>query len=386
MASNTNNETSSAGISDGVEMAIRIGSSNGRDTIEVNAPWRQGYAAVGGVRVFSPEVSRDGSHFGDGYLQHDVRNTAVIKIEVRALQGAELGALQNTGEKLEDYKERAIVRKSAEDKAAYGFTTAELKDKAVESGYYNCPSHQAWAEAASARAGGKLSAEWLKNFDPTGGTNGNGPNILAGGEYPHPLSRIGMAHDTDWSLGRHFQAGPMRALYGANYDAETLGKYGLDPYSPIRPEARMQYAAGNNDWNVQYNNQPTQNRRAGLDSSETLVSLDTNPLYKQALANIEKLPADTFKNDEQRQNAAGALAAEAQNNNFKQIGAVAVSTNGTTLFATSGAQNDPASDKVSVEKMQAISQPIEKSAQLLQQDIQAQQVTQVTEQKKGQTM
>jgi len=386
MANIENNETSATGNSEGVEMASRIGNSNGRVTIEVNAPWRQGYAAVAGVRVFQPEVSRDGSHFGDGYLQHDVRNTAVIKIEVRVLQGAELGALQNTGAKLEDYKERAIERKSAEDKASYGFTTAELKDKAIESGYYNSPSHRAWAEAAAARAGGKLSAEWLKSFDPTGGTNGNGPNIIAGGEYPHPLSRIGMAHDTDWSLGRHFQAGPMRALYGANYDSEILGKYGLDPYSPIKPEAKMQYATGNSDWNVQYNNQPTQNRRAGLDPNETLVSLDTNPLYKQAFAGIEKLPADTFKNEEQRQNAAGALAAEAQNNNFKQIGAVVISTNGTTLFATSGAQSDPASDKVAVEKTQAIFQPIEKSMQLLQQDSQVQQVAQLTEQKKTQTM
>ncbi len=376
-----------AGNVDSVEMASRIGSSNGRTTIEVNAPWRQGYAAVGGVRVFQPEVSRDGSHFPGGGLTHDVRNSAVIKIEVRELQGAELGALRNTGAKLEEYKERAIERKSAEDKAAYGYTTAELKDKAIESGYYNSPSHQAWAEAASARTGGKLSAEWLKNFDPTGGTNGNGPNIIAGGEYPHPLSRIGMAHDTDWSLGRHFQAGPMRGLYGANYDAETLGKYGLDPFSPIQPPAASQYASGNRDWNVQYNNQPTRNRRAGLDDDGSTqvasAAVENSLLYKQALAGIEKLPPDTFKSDEQRQNAAGVLAVEANNNNFKQIAAVALSTNGATLFATTGAQNDPASERVSVDKTQAALQPIAQAALFLQQpDPQALQIAQLAEQKK----
>jgi hypothetical protein len=401
MANNQGNTTNAAGsqqennasTTDGVETARRLDKSNGVTTIEVSAPWRQGYAAIGGVRVFSPDVSNDGRPFPGGGVTHDVHNSAVIKIEVRELQGAELGALRNTGAKLEEYKERAIDRKSAEDKASYGFTTAELKDKAIQSGYYNSPSHEAWAEAASARTGGKLSAEWMKNFDPTGGTNGNGPNLLAGGAYPHPLSRIGMAHDTDWSLGRHFQAGPMRGLYGANYDAETLGKYGLDPTSPINPPARMQYATGNSDWSVQYNNHPTQTRRAGIDGNEAAVvasakdsqTPDNHPLYKQALAGIEKLPGDAFKNDEHRQNAAGSLAVEANNNNFKQIGGVAQSTNGATLFATNGALNDPASEKVSLEKVQAVSQPVEKSAQLLQQD--TQQVAQAVEQKKAtQTM
>lgn len=192
-----------------------------------------------------------------------INDDAVINISVRELRGNELGALADPN-KLPGLMERAVARKSEEDKAAYNMTTAEMRDHARRTGYFDSPSHVAWSEAAEARTGGRIPAEWWRNFDPYGGTNGNGPDILAGGLYPHPLSRIGMAHDTDWSLGRHFQAGPMRALYGANYDSDTLGKYGLDPFNPIKPGVNDIYTNGHPDWNVRYLDRP-QNRQAGID-------------------------------------------------------------------------------------------------------------------------
>ncbi|MEL7129091.1 MAG: hypothetical protein AAGK23_06050, partial [Pseudomonadota bacterium] len=128
------------------------------------------------------------------------------------------------------------------------------KSDAIASGYFDSPSHRAWAEAAEARTGGRISSEWWQDFDPFGGTNGNGPNLLAGGLYPHPLSRIGMAHDTDWSLGRHFNAGPLDGLYGAGFDSKTRGKYGLDPFSPL-PPGEPNYTLGHPDWDVNYRHQ-----------------------------------------------------------------------------------------------------------------------------------
>jgi hypothetical protein len=331
-------------------------------------------------------------------IPDDVRNTATINIEVRALHRSELGLLnaeKHSAQDIEHYIGKAFEKKNNDDVKAYGKTTEQLYEEAAKSGYLNSPAHMAWSEAAAARTNGVMSAERFRRLDPYGGTAGNGPDILPQGAYPGVGAKIAMAHDTDWSLGRYFQAGPMRGLYGSKESAAEMGMYGLQNHCKVQPKLDDLYINGHNDWSVNFNQHPT--RRSAIETggavmlasekdAQSFRGLDTNPLYKQAMAGIEKLPADTFKNDEQRQNAAGSLAVEANNNNFKQIGAVALSANGTALFATSGAQNDPASDKVSVEKMQAVSQPVEKSAQLLQLDMQTLQVAQLSEQKKVQSM
>ncbi|MEO6173332.1 MAG: peptidoglycan-binding domain-containing protein, partial [Arenimonas sp.] len=91
-------------------------------------------------------------------------------------------------------------------------------------------------------------------------------------------------------------------------------------------------------------------------------------LYKQALTGIEKLPATTFKSEQERQNAAASLVFEAKVSGLSKIDTVALSSNGAGLFAVQGAMNDPAHSRIYVDKAQVSAQPIEKSTQQLQQE------------------
>ncbi|WP_426756903.1 hypothetical protein [Myxococcus sp. Y35] len=154
-------------------------------------------------------------------------------------------------EKLDAELARATAQKHADDMKAYGDEMKaagydSLQEWSEAKGYYGSPAHVAWAEAASARTGGQIPASWWMEFDPFGGTAGNGPNILPGGEYPSPISKIAMAHDTDWSLGRHFGVGPLSQLKDAP-DVENLGPLGLDP----RLGGEL-YIFGHADWDVNY--------------------------------------------------------------------------------------------------------------------------------------
>ena len=106
-------------------------------------------------------------------------------------------------------------------------------------------------------------------------------------------------------------------------------------------------------------------------------------LYKQALVGLEKLPPSTFKNEQERQNAATSVAFEAKVTGLTKIDNVALSTNGSGLFAVQGAMNDPAHQRVYVDKAQAAAQPIEKSTQQIQQDVQLAQPTQQDQLKKS---
>ncbi|MGH8050120.1 MAG: XVIPCD domain-containing protein [Arenimonas sp.] len=91
-------------------------------------------------------------------------------------------------------------------------------------------------------------------------------------------------------------------------------------------------------------------------------------LYRQALTGMEKLPAGTFRNEQERQNAAASVVFEAKVSGMNRIDSIALSTNGSGLFAVQGAMNDPAHQRIYVDKNQAAAQPIEKSTQQLQQE------------------
>lgn len=143
-----------------------------------------------------------------------------------------------------------------------------------------------------------------------------------------------MAHDTDWSLGRYFNAGPLRGLHGAQASAEEMGKYGLTPTS-IRPNVDS-YLNGHPDWDVRYH---TQQRRAelsgdgqGIANAHGEQNAPRHPLVTQAL---DRLP-DELRGPE-RLNVAGALAVSAHQAGIARIDHVVASTRDPqVLFAVQG--------------------------------------------------
>jgi hypothetical protein len=359
MANNTSttttNSTSQGGnpgiTDDSFEVARRLQNNTaGRATIEVNAPWRQG--PLGDI-----QLARAGQEFPGGGITHDVRNTAAIKIDVQVLQQNELGLLNATGGKLQQVLNTAMREKHAEDERKFGLNPEQMVQKAKDLGYYGSGAHQAWAEAASARTGGRASTEYMMRLDPLGGTNGNGPKILPGGIYPHEFSRIAMGHDTDWSLGRYFNAGPMNGLYRNTGNDKDLGEYGLQPpglKSPINPQPRAQYLYGNDIYRVEYNNHPTQTRRAGLDGNGdvAVASVQGTPLERHANqvgnAVTGMVPAD--KKDDV---VAAVLASSTNLDRNKDIN-VAQSTTRPELLLASQGQGPAAlrADPVDVSRVQ----------------------------------
>lgn len=105
-----------------------------------------------------------------------------------------------------------------------------------------------------------------------------------------------------------------------------------------------------------------------------LLSSPNHPdhrLYQQALAGVEKLPHDSFKNDQERQNAAASIAFEAKVSGLKEIDNVVLSNNGCGIFAVQGAMNDPAHHRIHLDKARAAMEPVEKSTVQIHQEITA---------------
>jgi putative chitinase len=112
-----------------------------------------------------------------------------------------------------------------------------------------------------------------------------------------------------------------------------------------------------------------------------------NALYQQAVKGLEQLGPQAFKNRHELENAAGATVFEAKASGLTRIDHVLQSTNGTGLFAVQGAPNDPAHNRVHLDKAQAAAEPLEKSTAQVQQEIQPQpQVQQEREQRRAVAM
>lgn len=180
-----------------------------------------------------------------------VDNSRYIEISVRPLQPSELGSLNKKPADIPQVLADASVRMNRENLDTYGKSTRELRSDAIDSNYFNSPAHRAWAQAAEARTGGRVPASWWRENDPFGGTAGNGPQILHQGSYPGGLSKIAMGHDTDWTLGNQFGAGPLRSLQTMGGTAEQRGKFGLEPFDSRLPNT---YTTGHPDWTVNYTN------------------------------------------------------------------------------------------------------------------------------------
>jgi len=106
--------------------------------------------------------------------------------------------------------------------------------------------------------------------------------------------------------------------------------------------------------------------------SSLLLSSPDHPdhaLYKQALKGLETLPPNTFKSETERQNTAASLALEAKTHGLNQIDHVALAANGASLFAVQGKIEDPAHNRVHLDRTLAAAQPIEKTSAQIEQEM-----------------
>lgn len=155
-----------------------------------------------------------------------------IRVEVKDVQ---LNLPLDNPAAMNNLLEQWRAKKNADDQLAYGKTTgqmlADTKQGDTGSRYYDSEQHLVWAYAASARTGGQIPPEFFLEFDPNGGTAGNGPEVLPLGHAGEPLSTIAMGHDTDWNLGRYMNAGPLQGLHDLNPTDQTqmkrMGNAGL---------------------------------------------------------------------------------------------------------------------------------------------------------------
>ncbi|MFP2932241.1 hypothetical protein ACLESO_45210, partial [Pyxidicoccus sp. 3LG] len=228
-----------------------------RQPVALEARPQRGTHATGQAQGV-PRVSGPGED-GKVTVRVDTGTTLLVPLMIEARNFIEIRVtpldLGIPPEQLPAELDRAMAEKLADDTNTYGADMAaagysSLEEWSKDTGYYGSPSHVAWAEAASARSGGQIPASWWMKFDPFGGTAGNGPNILPTGQYPGLASRIAMAHDTDWDLGRYFGVGPLKALQGAP-NPEDLGPLGLDPFM-----GGDLYTFGHPDWQVTYGTEP----------------------------------------------------------------------------------------------------------------------------------
>jgi hypothetical protein len=192
-----------------------------------------------------------------------IDNSRNIEINVRPLRSDELGSLNTARQNIPQLLQDASARINRDNLDFHGKTTADLRRQARSEGYYESPAHMAWSQAAEARTGGRVPASWWRENDPYGGTAGNGPLIEPGGIYPGVTSRIAMGHDTDWTLGRQFGAGPLRDLNTmgngtSKQEFKDRGMFGLWPANDNRfnSAAASSYSTplGHPDWNVSYTN------------------------------------------------------------------------------------------------------------------------------------
>ena len=95
-----------------------------------------------------------------------------------------------------------------------------------------------------------------------------------------------------------------------------------------------------------------------------------NAMFQQALRGMEQLGSQAFKNRQEMENAAGVAVFEAKASGLKWIDHVVLSSNGTGLFAMQGTPNDPAHNRVHLDRAQAAAEPIEKSTVQVQQETQ----------------
>lgn len=94
-----------------------------------------------------------------------------------------------------------------------------------------------------------------------------------------------------------------------------------------------------------------------------------NPIYKEAVAGLEKLGPGAFKDRHALENAASKMVFEARVSGLQHIDHVVQSPDGKGLFAVQGELNSAAHQRIYLDKAQAAQQPAEQSALQLRQDV-----------------
>lgn len=122
-------------------------------------------------------------------------------------------------------------------------------------------------------------------------------------------------------------------------------------------------------------------RAALLKAERTpLLSERTHPdhsLFQEARDGVRHLPAGTFRNAIEMDNAAAALASKARQSGVTHIDHVMLNTRGDGVIGVQGSPQDPARQLVSVDRMQAAAQSLERSTNELAAHAAGHQQTQV---------
>lgn len=84
-------------------------------------------------------------------------------------------------------------------------------------------------------------------------------------------------------------------------------------------------------------------------------------LYKDAIDKINQLPGNAFRNDEERQNAAAAVALEAKEYGLSKIDHITFNKNGDKLIAVEGDMRDPAHKRADVNVAEVVNKSSERS-------------------------
>jgi hypothetical protein len=187
--------------------------------------------------------------------------SAMQTVKVRVLQGGELGALQDKSQSQISEMLASELRKLGafyssgkvlNPKTNKPFSSlAQAKAYSAADHYYGSGPHLSACAAASARSGGKISAQWFMN-DPFMGRGGSNAEYFPDEEqglFPGITAKIGVAHDADYMLGSMFGAGPLGGLNTTKKPVD--GKEGLQPGLESSPGNDYPiYSVGHSDWKV----------------------------------------------------------------------------------------------------------------------------------------
>jgi murein DD-endopeptidase MepM/ murein hydrolase activator NlpD len=172
-----------------------------------------------------------------------------------------------------------------------------------------------------------------------------------------------LATDGDFGPNTKFAVESLQRSAGILVD----GKAGDDTFAAMRRAEAAQLANRPTPENPAQANRPENPAQANRPGSANLLSNPNHPdhaMYARTDALLANLPAGVFKNDRERQNAAGSLTYEARMSGMTSIDGVLLSSDQSKLLATQG---DPKTtgERVVTDRAQAVTQSLLQSSELL---------------------